>query len=448
MKIPSTRRLRLTYKALERLKPGQAIPDTEVRGLRFIASHKGVYAQFRFKDAATGKWISMGLGRLPDENELDERIAADTSRHSTDADGVTAYSYTLEDAVDPFRKQASHLRRLANKGIDPRTETGPEGLPLELAIEKYEADMKQRGAVKSKDIISLLTRELLDPLGNVPVGTIKRPTVLKRIREIERSGRKGTARDFRTRVGVFLGWCANEGHVTANVLGGYKQPRRTRVQMHEAKRAGRALTNKEIPIVWRAAEAEGEPFGHYIRLMLLTGTRRQETALARWEHIDLRKGVWHIPEEITKNGAALDVPLPPLALSVLRELLPKGKPKGEVFRGRDGKTMSGFSRRMFRNTKKGPKGLRAETDKLGVAPWTPHDLRRTFRTGLAALHVDEAVAEKMLNHTVADELLAAYNRHDAWDERSEAAETWATHIETLLGAAAQSNVIHLEHANA
>ena len=70
-----------------------------------------------------------------------------------------------------------------------------------------------------------------------------------------------------------------------------------------------------------------------------------------------------------------------------------------------------------------------------MTPWTPHDLRRTLRTGLGRLGVDRVIAELLLNHAVSDELTAIYDRGDYWRARVEAAGRWADHVMRLVNGA-------------
>ena len=54
--------------------------------------------------------------------------------------------------------------------------------------------------------------------------------------------------------------------------------------------------------------------------------------------------------------------------------------------------------------------------KHGVAAFTPHDLRRTGRTGLARLGVKVEVAERVLNHA-REAMEATYDVHHYIDEK-------------------------------
>ena len=181
--------------------------------------------------------------------------------------------------------------------------------------------------------------------------------------------------------------------------------------------------DSELPIFWKAAEAEGWPFGPYLQMLLLTGQRRTETSLMRWSDVDLAAGEWRIPAEVTKSGRTHRVPLPARAVAIL-EKLPRLARSQYAFPGRRGKPLAGWSKRL-------PAVYRA-TVEAGMAHWTPHDLRRTMRTGLGRLGIDKITAELLLNHAISEELQAVYDRGDYWQKRVEAAAQWADHVMRLV----------------
>lgn len=55
-------------------------------------------------------------------------------------------------------------------------------------------------------------------------------------------------------------------------------------------------------------------------VLSLADARKQELTAARWQEFDLEQAVWHLPGERTKTGADLDIPLPGIAMTCLREL--------------------------------------------------------------------------------------------------------------------------------
>jgi integrase len=79
------------------------------------------------------------------------------------------------------------------------------------------------------------------------------------------------------------------------------------------------------------------------------------------------------------------------------------------------------------------------TKKLpNVRHFTPHDLRSTARSYLAALGISPIVAERCLNHSLGG-LLAVYDQHDYLDERRNALEQLNAFI-TRCAAMKENNV--------
>ena len=68
---------------------------------------------------------------------------------------------------------------------------------------------------------------------------------------------------------------------------------------------------------------------------------------------------------------------------------------------------------------------------LGLPRWTPHDLRRTARTGMAALNIPERHAEAVLNHAQ-EGVKKIYDRYHYDKEKKSALITWSKHIEKLI----------------
>jgi integrase len=349
-------------------------------------------------------------------------------------------------SLDDARKAAGIKLGEVAKGDDPaeerREERRRERQRLEAALEAYEKDMAERGVVKRSEYMSLLRRELLDPLGNVDLDTLDQAMLVQRINTLK-AQRPGAAKELRTRASVFLNWCAAQGLVKVSPLAGYRQPRKTRAQhlaAAEEKRQARALTDAEIPIVWQAAEAQGWPFGPYLQTLILTGQRRTETASMRWRDLDFKRGVWTIPAADTKSGRAHDVPLPAELIAILDDL-PRVSRCPYVFPGKTLNPLAGYSKRL--------KLVYQITDAAGLDRFTLHDLRRTMRTGLTRLGVEEDVAEMMLNHQIGDELRRVYDKHGYPEKRTEAAQRWARHVCGLVDANdGTGNVVALRTAEA
>jgi integrase len=168
-----------------------------------------------------------------------------------------------------------------------------------------------------------------------------------------------------------------------------------------------------------------ERLAHVMLLLLLTGQRRGELALARWSDVDLKARTWTIPDENAKGGRGHVVPLTDRAIEELRPLKIAAKRSTWVLPANDGEHYLD-PKQLTRSLAKCLKRFEAE----GIAPFTLHDLRRTARTGLARLKIEPHVAERVLNH--AQETIAGtYDRHAYMDQKRAALEKWAAHLVAL-----------------
>jgi integrase len=337
-----------------------------------------------------------------------------TSRHHNLGE-VGAVS--LADARTAAQQKLGELARGHDPASARRDAKRHHDRMLRPALDRYERSLIRRSVVKRQDVMSLLRRELLDRIGNVDLAGLHRAELVRRIEEVEDSGRPGTAQDLRAKVAVFLGWAVDRGLLTASPLAGWRRPRRTRAE--RLNRAGRAFEDWELPIFWQAASATGWPFGPYLQMLLLLGQRRTETALMAWRDVDLTGGEWRIPAAITKSARLHRVPLPSQAGVILKDL-PRTARSDLVFPGAHGRAIAGWSKRL-------PPVYKA-TAAAGMAPWSLHDCRRSMRTGLGRLGVDRTVSELLLNHAISDELTAIYDRAEYWQQRVEAAARWANHV--------------------
>jgi integrase len=328
---------------------------------------------------------------------------------------------SLSDARKAAKKKLGEVAGGGDPSGERKVARRKERERLEPTLDAYEASLERRRVVKRDEVMSLLRRELLRPLGNVELGTITRNDLVKRIAAVEASGRPGAAQELRKVAAVFLGWAAETGLISVSPLAGWRRKRRTRAERLD--RPGRALADRELPILWQAASATGWPFGPYLQMLLLLGQRRTETALMRWSDLNVEKGVWTVPAEITKSGREHRVPLPAQAVAILK-LLPRMARSDFVFPGHRGAPLTGWSKRL--------PPVYGATAKAGMAPWSLHDLRRTMRTGLGRLGADRIVAELLLNHAISDELTAIYDRAEYWQQRVEAAGRWAEHVMALI----------------
>jgi integrase len=267
-----------------------------------------------------------------------------------------------------------------------------------------------------------LRRHLLGAVGDVPLADLDRAALVEAIDQLEQSGMNGAATVLRANSRTFMGWALEKGLVSVNPLAGWRKPRSTRAERLDRPR--RALEDREIHIFWRIAEETGGfPFGYFLQGLLLHGQRLVESSLMARPALDLDRRSWTIPAHVAKAGREHVVPIPDLLLDIIRRC-PTMRGTPLVFPGAHNKPMTGWGARLD--------PVREATAQAGLAHWTPHDLRRTMRTGLSKLGINLTVSELMLNHAIGDELQRTYDLYDYWDERLAAAEKWAAHVEKLV----------------
>jgi len=217
----------------------------------------------------------------------------------------------------------------------------------------------------------------------------------------------------------------------------------------------RALTDDELRLVWRGAEAVGRPFHELVKLLILTLQRRDEVGEMRRSELRMQEHSWVIPKERVKNGQEHEVPLSAAAISIFQSLPQIGR-SGFLFTTTGEAPASGFSRVKRRLDFEILKLQKADAIKRGENPdtvkplphWTLHDLRRTGASGMAKLGIPMHVVEKILNHTSGSfgGVAGVYQRYNFADEKKNALDAWASHVESLVTGKRPANVISLASA--
>jgi integrase len=213
-------------------------------------------------------------------------------------------------------------------------------------------------------------------------------------------------------VKVFFRWAQRRHYITHSPCEGMQTIRRQPRQ--------RILSDAELVAVYKTAEKIGPPFGAIVQLCILTGQRRSEIAWLRRSYFE--NNTCTFPASFTKNKREHTFPIGKLAQAVVDKTL---NDTDFLFPAQRGDTVFG-----------GWSKCKTAFDKAcPIAPWTLHDLRRTFATNLAALGTPIHVTERLLNHisgTTTGGLIAVYQRHSYMDEMRAAILAWERRLEKLL----------------
>ena len=341
------------------------------------------------------------------------------------------------NAVSPLkaRERAGELHAMVRLGRDP---AGEKAEARTRAAETFEASLRpflarQKARLKHRSYLET-ERYLLSvfkPLHGLSLAKIERRTVASRLAEIAASSGPVAADRARAALSAFFTWAMREGLADGNPV----------IGTNRASGGGardRVLSDAELREIWNALQ--DDQYGRIVRLLILTGQRREEIGGLQEAEVDFDGGLLKLPAERTKNNRAHDVPLSARARAILQEQ-PRRAGRDLIFGegegafqgwGRAKRALDGRILAARRATAK-----EAGTDLRKVKPmpaWRLHDLRRTVATRMADLGVQPHVIEAVLNHISGHKagVAGVYNRSTYIAEKTAALALWAEHVIALM----------------
>jgi integrase len=414
--------MKLTAQSVENWKRAAYRQEVLDRGgLYLIVQPSGVKSwALRYRRKSDGKSVKHTLGSYPMLSLKDARSKATELRaeieRGADPHGakVTARrSAKVDDAFEAtvrryitdyqFRSKRSWEWTARRLGLMVDTEATPEPKqcpPLAIIRDG------------SKDQYGRRRVSLVDRWGARRIGDVTDADIVGALDQVARHAPIAANR-LHAVLSAFFGWAKGRRLVASNPVSDLDRPA-------QEKSRERVLTDEELRKVWQAAGELGHPYTGIVRLLILTGQRRNEIAALRWNEIDLEERVLHLPAARTKNGRAHDVPLSAQALAVVAGL-PHMVDADLVFT-RQRKPITAFA------------WLKILLDEAsGVSDWTLHDLRRTVASGLQRLGVRLEVTEAVLNHRSGSTagIIGVYQRHDYAIEKRDALRRWGDYVDSL-----------------
>jgi integrase len=359
--------------------------------------------------------------------------------------------YTLGNfpAIKPAkaRREASDILDRVRAGTDPTVEKRerryarpPEADTFGAVAEDYLAKHLAKNAVATTYIEArrILEKDALPRWRDRPIASITRRDVLDLIDAIGARGAEIGANRMLARLRALWNWAIEKDRAPQSPLSHMKAPTKERPR-------DRVLSDDELRWLWEACELVGAPFGPLIKLLVLTGQRRDEVAGLEWSELNLERRLWTMPREKAKNNRAHEIQLSDAAIGVIQSI-----PRLDaalIFTTTGTRPVSGFSKArgridaaMIKARRRSlglPKDLPVE-----IEPWTLHDLRRTAATGMARLNIPPHVVDKVLNHVSGTirGVAAVYNRYEYLEERGAALQAWGRFVSDLI-APTPSNVL-------
>jgi integrase len=384
----------LTAKAIEKMRPDperrMEIPDGLLPGLYLVVQPSGAKSwAVRFR--ANGKTAKVTLGRFP---AIELAKARELARDQF-------------EAVAKGRDPAAEKRAAKGAGQAITLPT-TIGALCDLYVEQHLKPNVRRWENAKGEI----DNHIRPRLGDLALTALTRSHVREMTREIGETYPVAANRVL-ARLRAVLNWAVAEDLVEANVAAGIKRPARE-------SPVDRILSDTELRAIWEITGILKYPALEFARLLVLSGQRRDDVRLMRWDELDLEARAWTIPAKRYKSRRPHLVPLPGAMVDILKAL--PFKDAGGYVLSLDG------GEKPYSNVQR-PKST---LDKAAqVTGWTWHDLRRTFRTGLSRLGIREDIAERAIGHSVGGRLGATYNLYEFAEEKRLALEAWAAHVQGL-----------------
>lgn len=346
-------------------------------------------------------------------------------------------TWTLEAA----RLEASKLRREIDAGGDPleeRRRRRAEPTVGELALDwlkKAATGLKSEGAIRG-----YMLNDIVPALGDMKVTDVRRRDVIELV-EVKAMTAPRAAAQVLLYARRLMDYATDRDIIPANPLAGLK-PGSIQVEGKrdplKAVARGRILTADEIRAFWHNAETCGL---HHLtalclKMVLVTGQRPGEVAGMRADEISGRW--WTIPASRRgKTDSAHTVYLTDAALQIIKDARAEINRLSErrrvpwsgfIFEARPGAAITNAA--LARAVERSRDALgNVASDQWGH--WTPHDLRRSMRTGLSAAKIRPDIAELAIGHTKRG-IVAVYDQHGFADERRAALEAWERRLMLVI----------------
>jgi integrase len=376
---------KITKRTAERLRHGEWLWDSAVTGFGAQRRKGGVFYYLRYRIGGVQRMPSIGKHGSP---------------------------WTPDTARDEARRLLGQIA----SGADPlaqRNAPAPEtfGAALERYLERKRDQMKPRSYAEVERHLCHHAK----PFHKRNLGEIDRRAIAQRLGEIEAASGPVARNRVRSSLSAMFAWAIREGLLELNPVTGTGKA--------DEESRDRVLTPAELGTIWRNL-GEGQ-FADIVRLLILTGQRREEIGGLRWDEVVAAEGglasaALVLGAARTKNRRQHVVPLAPAAAEIIERQPRTERPY--VFGIGEG----GFS---------GWSDAKAALDaRVKLAhPWTLHDLRRTCATHMAELGIAPPhIIEACLNHVSGHKggVAGIYNRAKYAADVRAALELWAEHVVT------------------
>lgn len=420
---------------------------------------------FFFQYKVDGKRRTMVLGNYVSASKKGGEQSLKESRELYQAElaKVKALRRGSADGIDPVKqikdqrqeRLDKEKRRLEAELLDKAALT-IETLSkdyIKLYAEKFKRSWKKDEQILNRDVVSIW--------GKRKAESIRRTDVVSLLDSIIARNAPIMANNTFAVIRKMFNWAVEKGKLESTPCLGLKLPA-PKVE------CDRVLSEAEIRTFWTSLDRKdlnmSDEVKRSLRLILLTAQRPGEVIGLHTDEI--AGNWWTLPAERSKNGREHRVYLSDLSMEIITEAIAATKKlrdiptdaeyKGYVFPSpikallqpigdtalpvAVGRNLSYPLADAKGNPLYNKDGKPATENRLGVDPFTPHDLRRTAATFMSQIGFMDEVIDSVLNHKKKG-IIKTYNKNKYDAEKQSALEAWERKLLTIVSGSDSAKVI-------
>ncbi len=305
-----------------------------------------------------------------------------------------------------------------------------------------------------KTVTGVIQKYVLPDLGDRPIKSISRKDIIPLLEDLLKT-KPGQARNTHKALSMMLWYAEDHEYIVSSP---HTKMTRSLPGLNVPEGKVRFLDDNEIVKVWRRIERGpgNDATKRALKFILVTGQRPEEVTGMHRREIDGRW--WTIPfiRIKTENKKTLRrkpqdhrVYLSDLAMSLLADGKENVFPSLEVREGINGLVVkergpikrNSLSQRVERGISVKRRSKEVIWFKYyGRPQWSPHDLRRSTKSGMSRINIPKDWSKKVLNHKDS-RIDGTYDLHDYDEQKQQALTKWAAHLDELLGIQRPEEVI-------
>lgn len=381
---------------IRKAKPEDS-PLRDGNGLLLVITSNSKLWRFRYERPFTKKRNDLSIGAYPDVSLAQAREIREE------------YRALLAQNIDPQTHRQQQEQAKANE-ISNTYEN------VAWAWLEHRKTKKNFSDNYQKDVIALIKNNLLPHFGRMPITQITAPMAIKAFKQYQDEGKLEKLKRAIQKHNEIMMFAVHREMIpfnpTANIAKEFDSPTVEHFKTIKPEDLGEflyTLQNAQIHLQTR----------YLILWQLLTMTRPNEAAKAKWADIDEKAKLWTIPAENMKRGIEHKITLSRQAIALLREI----------------KKLSGGKTYLFPSVKNPQTHVNTQTangaiKRMGYkGKLVAHGLRAIASTYLNEKGYNSDLIEVALSHLNSDRIKAAYDRGERLEQRFKLLQVWADFVE-------------------